>query len=63
MTKSVCCDPVGAVEIAERLGVAHDTVAKWRTRELLPEPTWTVHGRPAWEWAVIVQWATATGRL
>lgn len=55
--------PVGLVEIAERLGVARVTVDMWRSRGVLPEPTWTVGGRPAWPWAVIAAWARATGRL
>jgi predicted DNA-binding transcriptional regulator AlpA len=55
--------PVGAVEIAERLDVNRSTVDQWRQRGLLPDPTWTVGGRPAWDWAVIAAWAKATGRL
>lgn len=56
-------DPVGAVEIAERLGVARATVDQWRQRRILPAPRWTVGGRPAWEWPQIEQWAKVTGRL
>lgn len=55
-------DPVGLAEIAERLGVARSTVDQWRQRRLLPNPQWTVGGRPAWDWPVIDAWATATGR-
>ena len=52
--------PVGAVEIAARLGVARRTVDQWRQRELgFPEPRWTVGGRPAWAWADIEAWAAA----
>lgn len=54
--------PVGQTEIAERLGVPLDTVRKWRTRGLLPAPTWTVGGRPAWDWSDIDTWARETGR-
>jgi len=54
--------PVGQTEIAERLGVSPGTVQKWRTRGLLPEPEWTVGGRPAWAWATIEAWARMTGR-
>ena len=28
----------------------------------LPEPSWTVGGRPAWHWPEIKRWAKATGR-
>lgn len=55
-------EPVGLAEIAERLGVARQTVDSWRSRGLLPEPRWSVGGRPAWEWATIAQWARDTGR-
>ena len=57
------CEPVGAVEIAARLGVVRSTVDQWQQRKLLPLPRWTVGGRPAWDWADIHAWAEATGRL
>lgn len=60
---TAAADPVGTVEIAARLGVKRATVDQWRVRNLLPSPTWTVGGRPAWEWAMIEAWARATGRL
>lgn len=53
----------GLGEIAERLGVRQQTVAMWRYRGLLPEPSWTVSGLPAWDWPDIARWAVATGRL
>jgi len=59
-------DPVGASEIAERLGVQRGTVAAWRQRDHLgfPEPRWTVRGGPAWDWdADIVPWAKDHERL
>lgn len=56
-------DPVGAEDIAERLGVARKTVSMWRYRGLLPEPTWTVSGLPCWDWPDIKKWAEKTGRL
>src|SRR5437870_13824159 len=34
--------PVGAAEIAARLGVRPQTVHTWRHRKLMPEPRWTV---------------------
>ena len=55
-------DPVGLAEIAQRLGVARQTVDNWRFRGDLPAPTWTVGGRPAWDWPVIAAWAQRTGR-
>jgi hypothetical protein len=55
-------DPVGLVEMAARLDVARATVDQWRHRGLLPDPQWTVGGRPCWDWPTIDQWATETGR-
>ena len=57
------CEPVGAVEIAARLGVARATVDQWQTRGILPQRDWTVGGRPAWSWLTIETWARETGRL
>lgn len=56
-------EPVGLAEIAERLGVKRATVDQWQARKLLPEPKWTVGGRPAWNWRDIEVWARATGRI
>lgn len=56
-------DPVGIVEICDRLGVTRSAVEAWRSRDLgFPSPTWTVGGRPAWSWADVVEWARETGR-
>src|SRR5262245_26559431 len=55
--------PVGAAEIAERLGVRGQTVHTWRQRKLMPLPRWTVSGQPAWDWSEIEEWARRTGRL
>lgn len=56
-------EPVGQKEIAARLGVKEETVQKWCTRRILPEPEpTTVGGRPWWRWHVIEQWARDTGR-
>src|SRR5207247_6260568 len=55
--------PVGAAEIAGRLGVRPQTVHTWRHRKLMPHPRWTVSGQPAWDWAAIEAWARRTGRL
>lgn len=52
------CEPVGAVEIAERLNVKRRTVDQWRQRNTgFPEPRWSVGGRPAWNWDEIEAWA------
>lgn len=56
-------EPVGLEEIAQRLGVQRGTVDMWRQRSVLPEPWWTVGGRPAWPWRAIREWACETGRL
>lgn len=55
--------PVGAAEIAGRLGVRAQTVHTWRQRKLLPPPRWTVSGQPAWDWSEIEEWGRRTGRL
>lgn len=58
------CEPVGAVEIADRLGVNRATVDQWRQRDLgFPPPRWLVGGRPAWNWDDIEAWAARTGRV
>lgn len=56
-------EPVGELEIGERLGTRPQTVAQWQFRGLLPPPRWTVSGRPAWNWPDIERWARDTGRL
>jgi hypothetical protein len=57
-------DPVGLIEIADRLGVRRQTADMWRTRGVLPEPRWVVGGRPAWDWTTdIVPWAKETSRI
>lgn len=55
--------PVGAAEIAVRLGVRAQTVHTWRQRKLMPAPRWTVSGQPAWDWTEVEDWARRTGRL
>lgn len=58
------CDPVGVVEVCERLGVTRAAFDAWKHRGLgFPEPRWTVGGRPAWNWPDVAKWAKATGRL
>ena len=42
--------------MAERLGVQHETVHKWRYRQVLPEPALILSGTPMWEWETIKEW-------
>lgn len=57
-------EPVGVVEICERLGVTRSAVDQWRAGEqAFPEPRWKVGGRPAWNWPDVEKWARLTGRL
>lgn len=56
-------DVVGMAEISDRLAVKAQTVSVWKLRGVLPEPEWTVGGRPAWRWDTIEAWAAETGRL
>lgn len=55
-------DLVGPVEIAKLLGVQLATVYRWRTRNVLPDPQWTISGSPIWERTDILQWAMETNR-
>ena len=63
MTSPKTCEPVGAFEVAGRLGVRRETVATWKQRGLLPPPRWTVSGQDAWDWNEdILPWAIKTHR-
>lgn len=56
-------DPVGASEIAQRLGVTRGTVDQWRQRySSFPPPTWPLAGGPVWDWPVVERWHTARSR-
>jgi hypothetical protein len=57
------CEPVGLSEIAQELKVEQNTAQVWNHRGLMPEPSWIVSGRPAWNWPDIEKWAKETGRL
>lgn len=57
-------EPMGIKEIAERLGVAAQTVTNWRSGGRFPTSRWTVSGAPAWCWhRDVAPWARSTGRL
>lgn len=57
-------DPVGVLEVAERLGVKDRTVHMWRFREIVPPyDIEEVNGSGAWAWHTILAWAGHTGRL
>lgn len=55
---------VGKREMAELLGVASGTPAKWVERARLPEPDHPpVNGQPTWRVTTILAWAEQTGRM
>jgi predicted DNA-binding transcriptional regulator AlpA len=56
---------VGAVEIAERLGVGKSSVVHdWRYRHSdFPEPVAKVGSVFIWVWPDVEEWAKQTGRL
>jgi hypothetical protein len=59
-------EPVGIVEIADRVGVNRQTVDNWQQRSAagFPPPRWRVGGRPAWSWQLDIEpWARETGRI
>ena len=57
-------DPVGVIEIAERLGVLDRSVHKMIQRGRLPEPDHdSVNGSRAWNWRTVLWWAGETRRL
>lgn len=57
-------DPVGVIEIADRLGVLDRSVHKMIQRGRLPRPDFdAVNGSRAWEWRTILWWAGETRRL
>lgn len=56
-------DVVGVKEIAERLGVEPQVVRLWKHRGLLPEPDWSVGGRPAWLWSRFDGWQLPGSRV
>jgi hypothetical protein len=62
-------DPVGAVDIARRLGIPADTVHVWTKRGVMPEPRFYLKLGPLWDWNTdVVPWlqsptATPASRL
>ncbi len=59
----MAADMVSMAEIAERLGVSRQTVARWQRRGLLPDPSSYAGDEPEWDWHGGEEWARATGRL
>jgi hypothetical protein len=53
----VVCPVLGINDIAQLLRVQPDTVHKWRKRDLLPAPPWSVNGLPAWPREQVIRWA------
>lgn len=53
---------LGIYEIAVMFGVHRDTVDKWRSRDILPEPDEDLHGGPVWWETTLIRWARRTGR-
>ena len=57
-------EPVGVIEIAQRLGVLDRSVHKMIQRGRLPAPDYdSVNGSRAWDWRTILWWAGETRRL
>lgn len=57
------CEPMGAQEVADYLGVKRGTVHQWQHRKVFPAADWdSVNGAPAWNKATVIGWAVATGR-
>ena len=53
-------DPVGAADIAFRLGVMPGTVRQWLARySSFPAPRWHVNGQATWDWPDVEAWAAA----
>jgi len=57
-------DLVGAVEVADRLGLSHTAnVHSWRRRHAdFPQPVAIVSGTYLWLWPEVERWVRATGR-
>jgi hypothetical protein len=68
---AIVADPVGVLEIAERLGVSLRTAHIWLYRAAeyesmvpIPQPEYEqVNGSRAWEWHTILRWAGLTGHI
>lgn len=59
-----CGDPVGVLEMADRLHMKDRSIHMVRRRGQLPRPDYeTVNGSRAWEWSTILWWAGETDRL
>jgi len=53
---------LGIHEVADMFGVQRDTVDKWRSRDLMPDPDEVLHAGPVWWETTLIQWARKTGR-
>lgn len=59
-----CGDPVGALEISERLRLQDRTIHMIGRRGQMPKPDYEqINGSRAWEWSTILWWAGETDRL
>jgi predicted DNA-binding transcriptional regulator AlpA len=57
-------DLVGAAEIADRLGIARQSVHQLARRHAdFPQPVATLRQAMVWNWPDVERWARATGRL
>lgn len=57
-------DLVGAAEVAERLGIARQSVHQLRHRHAdFPQPLARLQQALVWNWPDVEEWARRTGRL
>ena len=43
-------------EIAARLQIHRDTVARWKRLSSFPRPRWLVSNKEAWNWSEVLDW-------
>lgn len=64
MTHACECEPVGVVDIADRLGLKQNTVSQIQLRGRMPDAQGKVSNVPWWCWPHTIEpWAIETGRL
>lgn len=51
------------LDVATEFGVTYETVRKWRTRGIFPEPDNRFGRSPVWTWNTLSTWGKQTGRL